>query len=532
MVYPGELENEEIGQFGGNENENTTPSSSKKESENNDQSWENMNVVKVDKKEKVVEKKETKPEPKKEQPKKNEVKEEVKALEELTIEEDDDEEDLREPVNIVFIGHVDAGKSTCSGQFLYLLGMVDERTIQKFQKEAMDMKRGSWFFAYIMDTIEEERSKGITVEVGRAIALTEKKRYTILDAPGHKNFVPNMITGVGQADVAILVISARKGEFEAGFEKNGQTREHALLARTLGVRQLILAINKMDDTSVNWDKKRFDEIKDKIFPYLKSIGYNINKDVIVIPLSGMTGINLKDRVDPKVCGWYEGDSLVGTLDNLPKIARNSTGPVRIPVVDKYKDMGTVVIHGKVEQGVVRKGQQLIAMPSKTMVEVTLVENDLKVLKYANTGENIKLSIKGIDDENIRRGDILCDPSSPIHSATEFVVQLAIHDLPDPKSIFCAGFSCILHSPTAAEEITVETLLAELDMKTQQIKTKLPNHLKSKSLSVVHIRTSQPICLETFKDVPQLGRFTLRSESKTIAFGKVLYLGPPDRKSVV
>lgn len=407
--------------------------------------------------------------------------------------------------------------------------MVDERTIQKYQKEANDLKRGSWFYAFIMDTIEEERSKGITVEVGRALASTEKKRYTILDAPGHRNFVPNMITGVGQADVAILIISARKGEFEAGFEKSGQTREHALLARTLGVRQLIVAINKMDDSTVNWDKKRYDEIKDKLFPYLKSIGYNVQKDVITLPLSGISGANLKEKVDSKICSWYDGDSLVGTLDNLPPIPRNSTGPVRIPIVDKYKDMGTLMVHGKVEQGIVKKGQQLMVMPSKTIVEVTAIENDEKPLKSAKPGENIRLSLKGIEEDHIHRGYILCDPENPIHSASEFVVQLAIHELPDPKSIFCAGFSCVLHSPTAAEEITVEKLLAELDVKTQQIKTKLPNHVKSKSLSVVHIRSSQPICLETFKDVPQLGRFTLRSETKTIAFGKVLYLGPPKKK---
>lgn len=191
-------------------------------------------------------------------------------------------------------------------------------------------------------------------------------------------------------------------------------------------------------------------------------------------------------------------------------------------------MGAVMVHGKVEQGIVRKGQ-LMLMPSKIMVDVTAIENDEKALKTARPGENIKLSIKGVEEDQIHRGYILCDPEDPIHSATEFVVQLAIHELPDPKSIFCAGFSCVLHSPTAAEEITVETLLAELDLKTQQIKTKLPNHVKSKSLSIVHIRTSQPICLETFKDVPQLGRFTLRSETKTIAFGKVLQLGPPKKK---
>merc|ERR1740138_817428 len=203
--------------------------------------------------------------------------------------------DLREHLNIVFIGHVDAGKSTIGGQILYLTGNVDERTIAKYEKEAKDKNRESWYMAYIMDTNDEERAKGKTVEVGRANFDTEKKRYTILDAPGHKNYVPNMIGGTAQADVGVLVVAARKGEFETGFDRGGQTREHAMLAKTLGVSFLVVVVNKMDDPTVNWSKERYDECVTKLRPFLKGCGYVIKREVKFIPLSGLSGANVKDE---------------------------------------------------------------------------------------------------------------------------------------------------------------------------------------------------------------------------------------------
>ena len=208
--------------------------------------------------------------------------------------------DQLEHLNVVFIGHVDAGKSTVCGQILYSTGQVDDRTIEKYEREAKEKNRQSWFLAYIMDTNEEERAKGKTVECGRAIFATEKKRYTILDAPGHKNFVPNMIIGAAQADVGILVISARKGEFETGFEKGGQTREHAMLAKTLGVRQFLVLVNKMDDT--DWDQGRFNEIEGKVSPFLKGLGFNM-KNVKYVPGSGITGEGVAKPVPQEKAPW-------------------------------------------------------------------------------------------------------------------------------------------------------------------------------------------------------------------------------------
>ncbi|XP_042168162.1 eukaryotic peptide chain release factor GTP-binding subunit ERF3A-like [Oncorhynchus tshawytscha] len=208
----------------------------------------------------------------------------------------------KEHVNVVFIGHVDAGKSTIGGQIMYLTGMVEKRTLEKYEREAKEKNRETWYLSWALDTNQEERDKGKTVEVGRAYFETEKKHFTILDAPGHKSFVPNMIGGASQADLAVLVISARKGEFETGFEKGGQTREHAMLAKTAGVKHLIILVNKMDDPTVNWSLERYEECKEKLVPFLKKVGFNPKKDIHFMPCSGLTGANLKEPVES--CTWY------------------------------------------------------------------------------------------------------------------------------------------------------------------------------------------------------------------------------------
>ncbi|ELU08124.1 hypothetical protein CAPTEDRAFT_105153, partial [Capitella teleta] len=211
----------------------------------------------------------------------------------------------KDHLNIVFIGHVDAGKSTIGGHIMYLTGMVEKRTLEKYEREAKEKNRESWYLSWALDTNLEERDKGKTVEVGRAYFETESKHFTILDAPGHKSFVPNMINGASQADVAVLVISARRGEFETGFERGGQTREHAMLVKTAGVKHLIVVVNKMDDPTVEWDESRYEEIKEKLTPYLKKCGFNPKQDIFYLPVSGLTGVNLKDT--PKdICPWYSG----------------------------------------------------------------------------------------------------------------------------------------------------------------------------------------------------------------------------------
>jgi peptide chain release factor subunit 3 len=256
-------------------------------------------------------------------------------------------------INIVMVGHVDAGKSTISGHLLYLTGMLDERTLEKFTRESEALGRSSWKFAWAMDLTNEERDKGKTHEVGQAFFETDLRRYTLLDAPGHRNFVPNMIGGATQAEVAILVISARKGEFEAGFERGGQSREHAVLVRSGGARHLIVAVNKMDEC--DWSQTRFDEIKSKVSPFLKTLGFNLDKDVSYIPIAGLSGVNLKQPLEAALCEWYRGPTLLGLLDSIEMPRRQSDAPLRIPISSAYRE-GEVYALGKVESGQVAPGE--------------------------------------------------------------------------------------------------------------------------------------------------------------------------------
>ncbi|KAL5704222.1 hypothetical protein ACHQM5_022678 [Ranunculus cassubicifolius] len=431
------------------------------------------------------------------------------------------EENKKRHVNVVFIGHVDAGKSTIGGQILFLSGQVDDRTIQKYEKEAKDKSRESWYMAYIMDTNEEERAKGKTVEVGRAHFETENTRFTILDAPGHKNYVPNMISGASQADIGVLVISARKGEFETGYEKGGQTREHVQLAKTLGVSKLLVVVNKMDDPTVKWSKERYDEIESKMVPFLKTSGYNLKKDVQFLPISGLMGINMQTRVDKSVCPWWTGSSLFEALDLIEIPPRDPNGPVRMPIIDRFKDMGTVVM-GKIESGTITEGDSLVVMPNKANVKVIAIYCDENKVRRSGPGENVRVKLTGIEEEDILQGFVLSSTVKPIVGVTEFDAQLQILELLD-NAIFTAGYKAVLHIHSVVEECEIVALLQQIDPKTRKPMKKKILFVKNGAFIVCRIQVSNMICIEKFSDFPQLGRFTLRSEGKTIAVGKVTAL---------
>uniref|UniRef100_A0A8C7UVE2 G1 to S phase transition 1 n=1 Tax=Oncorhynchus mykiss TaxID=8022 RepID=A0A8C7UVE2_ONCMY len=437
----------------------------------------------------------------------------VQGKEEEEMMEEEEEEELpmlkviplppdapkKEHVNVVFIGHVDAGKSTIGGQIMYLTGMVEKRTLEKYEREAKEKNRETWYLSWALDTNQEERDKGKTVEVGRAYFETEKKHFTILDAPGHKSFVPNMIGGASQADLAVLVISARKGEFETGFEKGGQTREHAMLAKTAGVKHLIVLVNKMDDPTVNWSLERYEECKEKLVPFLKKVGFNPKKDIYFMPF------NL-----PSV-----------PCRNLPSFNRITDGPVRLPIVDKYKDMGTVIL-GKLESGFIAKAQQLVMMPNRHTVEVLSLLSDEVETDEAVPGENLKLRLKGIEEEEILPGFILCNAENLCHSGRTFDAQIVIIE---HKSIICPGYNAVLHIHTCIEEVQITALICLVDKKTGEKSKTRPRFVKQDQVCIARLRCAGTICLETFKDFPQMGRFTLRDEGKTIAIGKVLKLVP-------
>ncbi|KAL9262440.1 Eukaryotic peptide chain release factor GTP-binding subunit ERF3A-like protein, partial [Drosera capensis] len=472
------------------------------------------------------------------------------------------EENKKRHLNVVFIGHVDAGKSTTGGQILFLSGQVDERTIQKYEKEAKDKSRESCFedslilsnaageisilpkdicgsidfalhfryMAFIMDTNEEERAKGKTVEVGRAYFETETTRFTILDAPGHKSYVPNMISGASQADIGVLVISARKGEFETGYEKGGQTREHVQLAKTLGVSKLLVVVNKMDDPTVNWSKERYDEIESKMIPFLRSSGYNVKKefstllfaDVQFLPISGLIGTNMKTRVDKKTCSWWNGPCLFEAMDVIEVPLRDPNGPFRMPIIDKFKDMGTVAM-GKVESGSVREGDALLVMPNKVQVKVLSVYCDENKVSRAGPGENLRVRVSGIEEDDILSGFVLSSISRPIAAVYEFVAQLQILELLD-NAIFTAGYKAVLHIHAVVEECEIIELLQQMDPKTRKLMKKKVLFVKNGAVVMCRIQVNSMICVEKFSDFPQLGRFTLRTEGdelgKTIAVGKV------------
>lgn len=424
----------------------------------------------------------------------------------------------KDHVSIIFMGHVDAGKSTMGGNILYLTGSVDKRTVEKYEREAKDAGRQGWYLSWVMDTNKEERSDGKTIEVGRAYFETEKRRYTILDAPGHKMYVSEMIGGASQADVGILVISARKGEYETGFEKGGQTREHALLAKTQGVNKMIVTINKMDDPTVNWSQERYDQCVKNLSNFLKAIGYNVKEDVIFMPVSGYSGAGLKERVNPKDCPWYSGPSLLEYLDTMSHMDRRINAPFMLPIAAKMRDMGTIV-EGKIESGHIRKGHSTLLMPNKINVEIQNIYNETEnEVDMAICGEQVKLRIKGIEEEEISAGFVLTSPKNPIKNVTRFVAQIAIVEL---KSIMSAGFSCVMHVHTAIEEVTITRLLHKLEKGTNRKSKKPPAFAKKGMKIIAVVETEEPVCVETYQDYPQLGRFTLRDQGTTIAIGKIV-----------
>lgn len=417
----------------------------------------------------------------------------------------------KEHVNIIFIGHVDAGKSTLGGSILYATGMVDERTMDKYKREAKDLGRETWYLSWALDLTKEERSKGKTVEVGRGFFETEKRRYSILDAPGHKTYVPSMIGGASQADVGILVISARKGEYETGFEKGGQTREHAMLAKTQGVNKLVVAINKMDDATVNWSHERYKECTTKLMQFLKGTGYNLKTDVFFMPIAAQQTLGIKDRIPSDICPWYDGPSLLEYLDNMQALERKTNAPFMMAISGKYRDMGTM-IEGKIEAGVCKKGMTLIMMPNKEKVEIAALYGETEdEIQIAQCGDQVRVRLRGIEEDDISAGFVLCSPKRLVHNVSTFEAQIRILEL---KTILSAGFNCVLHVHSAVEEVTFAALLHKLQKGTGRKSKVPPTHAKKGDSIIARMQViggAGSVCIEKFEDYPQMGRFTLRDQ---------------------
>jgi peptide chain release factor subunit 3 len=423
-------------------------------------------------------------------------------------------EAILEHINLVFIGHVDHGKSTLCGRVLLDLGLINERIIDKYKQMAKENHRENWWIAYIMDEDPTEMKTGTTREVARRGFQTKKKRYTILDAPGHRNYVPMMIEGTSQADVAIIVISARKNEFEAGFQKTGQTREHIILAKTFGVKHLIVVVNKMDDPTVNWDRKRFDYIADSVKTFLNQVGY---PQAPVVPISGFTGTNItNDTVT--VPSWYKGSSLLTTLDSLPPVVRDISSPVVISVSSSLVVDGKTEVIGKVVIGKVTMRQSLIDMLSQNTYRVTgLFLQDENPSEEACAGENLRITLDG--SGVLSKGSVLCADRNSVVVGSSFLAELQLLRLPASVPIFSAGYKVIAHIGNSVVEAEVKKLAAVYD-KNKNVK-KNPLFVKSNSHVGVHLELSKKIPLHCFSTLPDLGRITLRAGTETIAFGKVV-----------
>ncbi|KAK5151948.1 translation termination factor GTPase eRF3 [Recurvomyces mirabilis] len=429
----------------------------------------------------------------------------------------------KEHVNVIFLGHVDAGKSTLGGSILYATGMVDERTMEKYKRDAKELGRESWYLSWALDQTKEERAKGKTVEVGRGFFETERRRYSILDAPGHKTFVPNMVSGASQADVGVLVISARKGEYETGFEKGGQTREHAVLAKTQGVNKLIVAVNKMDDPTVEWSEARYKECLTKLTTFLKGLGYNPKTDLYFMPIAAQVTAGIKTRVPKELAPWNDSMSLLEYLDQMQTLERKINAPFMMPIAAKYRDMGTM-IEGKIEAGVLKKDQKYLMMPSRAEIQISALYGETEdEIDRAVCGEQVRLRIKGAEEEDIYPGFVLCSPKRPVHNVSSFEAQIRLLEL---KSILSAGFNCVLHVHSATEEVTFAALLHKLEPKTNRKSKKPPGFAKQGMNIIARLEVqggAGSVCVERFEDYPQLGRFTLRDQGQTIAIGKITKL---------
>jgi elongation factor 1-alpha len=429
-------------------------------------------------------------------------------------------------INIVVIGHVDSGKSTTTGHLIYKLGGIDKRTIEKFEKDAADMGKGSFKYAWVLDKLKAERERGITIDIALWKFETSKYYITVIDAPGHRDFIKNMITGTSQADCAILIIASGTGEFEAGISKDGQTREHALLAYTLGVKQLIVAINKMD--TCKWSEDRYNEIVKEVSSFIKKVGYN-PASVAFVPISGWHGDNMLETTAnmPWYKGWeierksgkVSGKTLVEALDAIEPPARPTEKPLRLPLQDVYKigGIGTVPV-GRVETGVLKPNMVVTFAPAGLTTEVKSVEMHHEQLTEAVPGDNVGFNVKNVSVKDLRRGFVASDSkNAPASGCASFNAQVIILNHPGQIS---AGYSPVIDCHTAHISCRFAELIEKIDRRSGQSLEANPKALKSGDAAIVKMIPQKPMCVESFQEYPPLGRFAVRDMRQTVAVGVI------------
>jgi elongation factor 1-alpha len=419
-------------------------------------------------------------------------------------------------INIVVIGHVDSGKSTTTGHLIYKCGGIDKRTIEKFEKEAAEMGKGSFKYAWVLDKLKAERERGITIDIALWKFETKKFYFTIIDAPGHRDFIKNMITGTSQADVAILIIPAATGEFEAAYDKQGQLREHALLAFTLGVKQMIVCINKMDEKSVAYSESRYNEIHQEVSKFLTKVGYK-GETVPFIPISGWNGDNLIERSTNMK--WYKGPILLEALDAIVPPTRPTALALRLPLQDVYKigGIGTVPV-GRVETGTLKPGMTVMFAPAQVSTEVKSVEMHHEQLEAAEPGDNVGFNVKNVSVKDVRRGmvasDIKNDPAMP---TGKFEAQVIVLDHPNR---IMAGYTPVLDCHTAHIACRFNRLVSLINKRNGEVLEADPKFIKSGQAAICELVPSKPMCVEAFSKYAPLGRFAVRDMRKTVAVGVI------------
>ncbi|MDM7913544.1 MAG: translation elongation factor EF-1 subunit alpha [Methanotrichaceae archaeon] len=416
-------------------------------------------------------------------------------------------------LNLAFIGHVDHGKSTLVGRTMYETGAVDQHTIDEYRKEAAAKGKATFEFAWVMDSLKEERERGVAIDIAHQRFDTAKYYFTVVDCPGHRDFVKNMITGASQADAAVLVVAAPDGVM-------AQTREHVFLARTLGVNQLIIAVNKMDATTPPYDEKRYNEVKDEVGKLLRMVGYKLD-DVPFIPVSAFEGDNILKLSDKTK--WYKGPTLIEAMNNLKVPQKPTNLPLRVPVQDVYtiSGVGTVPV-GRVETGIMKKNDKIVFEPAGVAGEVKSIEMHHEEVPEAYPGDNIGWNVRGISKKDIRRGDVCGHPEKPPTVAKEFKAQIVVLQHPSAISV---GYTPVFHCHTAQIACTITQILAKLDPRSGAVKEENPAFIKAGDAAIVMVTPSKPMVIEPVKEIPQMGRFAIRDMGTTVAAGMCMTVTP-------
>ena len=412
-------------------------------------------------------------------------------------------------VNLVTIGHVDHGKSTLVGRLLFEHGEIPAHIIEEFKKQAEEKGKATFEFAWVMDRFKEERERGVTIDLAHRKFETDKYYFTLIDAPGHRDFVKNMITGTSQADAAMLVVSARDGDGVMA-----QTREHAFLARTLGVQQIIILINKMDATQPPYSQERYEVVKKDVEKLLGSIGY---KNVPIIPISGYKGDNILKKSEN--LKWYNGPTLLQALDDLKTPEKPTNKPLRIPVQDVYSitGIGTVPV-GRVETGIVKVGDKVIFLPADKQGEVKTIEMHHENMPTAEPGDNIGFNVRGIAKNDIKRGDVCGPVSSPPTVAKSFTAQIVVLNHP---SVIAPGYKPVFHVHTTQIACRFDEIVKTLNPKDGTTLKEKPDFIKTGDIAIVKIVPDRPFVIEKVSEFPQLGRFAIRDMGQTVAAGQCI-----------